>query len=77
MAILDAIFNISKRSMMPEWHQLDSSCTMSEQQESTKKKTLKSSSRLFLFSTGLMIVTHSTHFVRKVLCICDVYQTNL
>ena len=39
--------------MMPEWHQLDSSCTMSEQQESVKKKTLKSSSRSFLFSTGL------------------------
>ena len=41
MAILDAIFNISKRSMMSEWHQLDSSITMHEQQESTKKKTLK------------------------------------
>ena len=52
-AILDAIFNFSKRSMMPEWHQLDSSCTMSEQQESMKKKTLKSSSRSFMFSTGL------------------------
>ena len=39
--------------MMPEWHQLDSSTTMSEQQESAKKKTLKSSSRLFWFSTGL------------------------
>ena len=39
--------------MMPECHQLDSSCTMSEQQESMKKKTLKSSSRSFLFSTGL------------------------
>ena len=44
-AILDAILNISKRSMMPEWHQLDSSSTMPQQQESTKKKTLKSSSR--------------------------------
>ena len=52
-AILDAIFNISKRSMMPEWHQLDSSSTMSEQQESARKKTLKSSSRSFWFSTGL------------------------
>ena len=41
--------------MMPEWHQLDSSCTMSEQQESVKKKTLKSSSRSFLFSTGLFV----------------------
>ena len=55
MAILDAIFNISKRSMMPEWHQLDLSSTMSEQQESAKKKTLKSSSRSFLFSTGLYL----------------------
>ena len=52
-AILDAIFNISKRSMMPEWHQLDSSSTKPTQQESTKKKTLKSSSRSFWFSTGL------------------------
>ena len=40
--------------MMPEWHQLDSLCTMSEQQESVKKKTLKSSSRSFLFFTGLV-----------------------
>ena len=39
--------------MMPEWHQLDSSITMPQQQESTKKKTLKSSSRSFCFSTGL------------------------
>ena len=39
---------------MPEWHQFDSSTTMSEQQESAKKKTLKSSSRLFWFSTGLV-----------------------
>ena len=38
---------------MPEWHHLDSSTSMSEQQESAKKKTLKSSSRLFWFSTGL------------------------
>ena len=53
MAILDAILNIIKRSMMPEWHQLDSSSTMPEQQESTKKKTLRSSSRSFWFSTGL------------------------
>ena len=52
-AILDAIFNISKRSMMPEWHQLDLSSTMPAQQESTKNKTLKSSSRSFWFSTGL------------------------
>ena len=41
--------------MMPEWHQLDSSSTMTEQQESTKRKTLKSSSRSFLFSTGLHV----------------------
>ena len=54
MAILDAILNISKRSMMPEWHQLDSSITMPQQQESAKKKTLKSSSRSFWFSTGLI-----------------------
>ena len=53
MAILEAILNISKRSMMPEWHHLDSSSTMPKQQESTKKKTLKSSSRSFQFSTGL------------------------
>ena len=39
-AILDAILNISKRSMMPEWHHLDSSSTMPQPQESTKKKTL-------------------------------------
>ena len=52
-AILDGILNISKRSMMPEWHQLDSSSTMPQQQESIKKKTLKSSSRSFWFSTGL------------------------
>ena len=53
-AILVAILNISKRSMMPEWHQLDSSSTIPQQQESTKKKTLKSSSRSFWFSTGLL-----------------------
>ena len=53
-AILDAILYITKRSMMPEWHQLDSSSTMPQQQESIKKKTLKSSSRSFWFSTGLL-----------------------
>ena len=42
--------------MMPEWNHLDSSSTMSEQQESVKKKTLKSSSRSFLFSTGLIVI---------------------
>ena len=54
-AILDAILNISNRSMMPEWHQLDSSSTMPKQQESTEKQTLKSSSRSFWFSTGLIL----------------------
>ena len=49
-AILDAIFNILNRSMMSE---LDSSITMPEQQKSTKKKTLKPSSRSYWFSTGL------------------------
>ena len=44
---------------MPEWHQLDSSSTMPAQQESTKKKTLKPSSRSFWFSTGLF----DSHFV--------------
>ena len=38
---LDPIFNISKRSMMPEWLQLDSSSTMPKQKESTKKKNFK------------------------------------
>ena len=38
---MDAILNISKRSMMPEWHQLDSSFTMPNQKESTKKKNFK------------------------------------
>ena len=41
MAILDAIFNISKRSMMPEWHQFELSSAMHVQQES------------LCFSTGL------------------------
>ena len=40
--------------MMPEWHQLESSSSMPQQLESTKKKTLKSSSRSFWFSTGLL-----------------------
>ena len=40
--------------MIPKWHQLDSSSTMPQQQESTKKKTLKSSSRSFWVSTRLM-----------------------
>ena len=48
-AILDAIFNISKRSMMPEWHQLDSSSTMSKQQESAKKKKFKIKFQVMLF----------------------------
>ena len=41
--------------MMPEWHQLDASSTMTQQQELTKKKILKSSSRSFWFSTGLFV----------------------
>ena len=40
-AILDANFNISKHSMMPEWYHLKISSTMHEQQESTKKKKFK------------------------------------
>ena len=64
-AILGAILNISKRSMMPEWHQLDSSSTMPQQQESTKKKTLKSSSRSFWFSTGLYEAAWSTVVYRE------------
>ena len=47
--------------MMPEWHQLDSSSTMPQQQESTKKKTLKSSSRSFSFSTGLIDLAKSNN----------------
>ena len=46
--------------MMPEWHQLDSSSTMPQQQESTKKKTLKSSSRSFWFSTRLSSEKYET-----------------
>ena len=85
-AILGAIFNISKRSMMPEWHQLDSSCTMSEQQESMEKKTLKSSSRSFLFSTGLIlrllsqVVTSKKACCQESFCIsaaANIYQYQL
>ena len=47
---------------MSEWHQLNSSITMPEQQESTKKKTLKSSSRSFWFSTGLLSLFDTTTF---------------
>ena len=66
MAILDAILNISERSMMPEWHKLDSSSTMPQQQESTKKKnTLKSSSRSFWFSIGLKINLVVYHLIKK------------
>ena len=55
--------------MMPEWHHLNSLSTMSEQQESVKKKTLKSSSRSFLFSTGLHVyidseINHIRHFIK-------------
>ena len=38
---------------MPEWHQVDSSSTMPEQQESAKKKSLKSSSWSIYFPTRL------------------------
>ena len=44
-SILDAILDISKCSMMPEWHHSDFSRTMCALPESTKKKSLKSSSR--------------------------------
>ena len=44
-SILDAILDISKCSMMPEWHHSDFSRTMYALPESTKKKSLKSSSR--------------------------------
>ena len=37
-SILDAILDISKCSMMPEWHHLDSSRTMYALPKSTKKK---------------------------------------
>ena len=74
MAILDAFFNISKRSMMPKWHQLDSSTTIPTQQDSTKKKkTLKSSSRSFWFSTGLC---HGVPTIIKYLNIC-LYYSNI
>ena len=55
---------------MPEWHQLDSSSTMVEQQESAKKKTLKSSSRSFWFSTGL-IVFGFCFFIHLSFLICN------
>ena len=55
---------------MPEWHQLDSSITMPEQQESTEKKTLKSSSRSLWFSTGLLAYNMEMcdHYKRLNLC---------
>ena len=37
-AILDAILSFSKCSMMPRWHQSDSSIVTSKQRESAKKK---------------------------------------
>ena len=48
--ILDAILNISKCSMMPEWHHSELSRRIYALPESTKKKTLKSSSRSSLNS---------------------------
>ena len=44
-SILDAILDISKCSMMPEWHHSDFSRTIYVLPESTKKKSLKLSSR--------------------------------
>ena len=58
MAILDAIFNTLKRSLMSEWHQLDSSSTMPEQHKSTKNKTLKPSSRSYWFYTRLKAISY-------------------
>ena len=56
--------------MMPEWHQFESSSTMSEQQELAKKKNpLKLSSRSFWFSTGLLAsVTYKATARRIINC---------
>ena len=62
-ALFDAIFNITKRSMMPEWQQLDSSSKMSEQQESAKKKLLNQvpgHSGFLLDYTGLFVNLNQT-----------------
>ena len=59
--------------MMPEWLQLDSSSTISEQQESAKKKTLKSSSRSFWFSTGL----ESFPFVKQLTQVAGLIEDHL
>ena len=53
---------------------MDSSSTRPEQQESTKKKTLKSSSRSFLFSTGLQ---GDTSFVGLLCFFCLVFAMSL
>ena len=64
MDILDAIFNISKSSMMQEWHQLDSSSTMPEQQESTKKNDFKIKFQInlvFYWTTWYFFITFCIH----------------
>ena len=48
--ILDTILNISKCSMMPKWHHLDSSTARFAKQDSVKKKTLELNSRSSLNS---------------------------
>ena len=53
MAILDAILNISKRSMMPEWQIHQVQCLNNKNQQ--RKKTFKSSSRSFWFSTDYSV----------------------
>ena len=61
---------------MPEWHQLNSSSTMPTHQESTKKKTLKSSSRSFWFSTGLSVFVYTIQDFFSRLCSVSLYQLN-
>ena len=56
--------NISKRSMMPKWHHLDSSRARSAKQDSVKKKTLELNSRsslssAFFYRTKLSVVVIS------------------
>ena len=76
MTTVDAIFNISKRSMMTVWHQLDSSRTMPEQQKSTKIKTLKPSSMSFWFSTGLLSDFRGSIIRRVRIIIRKVFTSN-
>ena len=73
MAILDTICNLSKCSMMPTWHQLESSSTMPDQQDLTKKKNKIKFQvvlvfyRTILFMLGLHYVpgSHSSHGSQK------------